>query len=74
MADQNEVHGAANCPEFGPQTGEVCPLVFTCAFCGAPSWLDRGEQSMPVDYCHPEDHGEPFSDSCLECSLNPMRS
>ena len=32
---------------------------YTCQFCGMPSWYDESEQTMPPDYCHPSDHGEP---------------
>jgi len=31
---------------------------FTCRFCGAPSWFDPADQSLPADYCHESDHGE----------------
>lgn len=37
---------------------------YECQFCGAPSWLDESEQTAPVDYCHPEDHGEPDEPQC----------
>ena len=32
---------------------------YTCKYCGQPSWLDPADQTPPVDYCHPSDHGEP---------------
>lgn len=32
--------------------------MFTCKFCGSPSYLDPSDQSAPVDFCHPIDHGE----------------
>lgn len=32
--------------------------MFTCKFCGSPSYLDPNDQSAPRDYCHPADHGE----------------
>lgn len=31
---------------------------YRCKFCGAPSWIEPSEQTMPPDYCHPEDHGQ----------------
>jgi hypothetical protein len=30
---------------------------FTCKYCGLPSRYDPSDQVRPVDYCHPEDHG-----------------
>lgn len=32
---------------------------YSCRFCGAPSWREPNDQTLPPDYCHPEDHGEP---------------
>lgn len=32
--------------------------MYTCKYCGQPSWIDPGDQEAPVDYCHPSDHGE----------------
>lgn len=32
---------------------------FTCAFCGANSYIDLADQDPPADYCQPEDHGRP---------------
>ena len=32
---------------------------YKCIFCGAPSWLEPNEQTMPPDYCREEDHGTP---------------
>jgi hypothetical protein len=32
---------------------------YRCLFCGAPSYIDPYDQTMPPDYCHPEDHGSP---------------
>lgn len=31
----------------------------TCKFCGAPSWIDPSDQTMPPAYCHESDHGDP---------------
>jgi hypothetical protein len=31
---------------------------YRCQFCGAPSWIEPHEQSMPPSYCHESDHGE----------------
>ena len=33
--------------------------MYTCKFCGAPSWYEPSEQSPPPDYCHESDHGSP---------------
>jgi hypothetical protein len=30
---------------------------YRCQFCGAPSWVEPSEQTMPPDYCHESDHG-----------------
>lgn len=30
----------------------------TCKFCGAPSWIEPEDQTMPPDYCHEGDHGD----------------
>lgn len=32
---------------------------FVCQFCGMPSYVDPSDQTMPPDYCHPGDHGDP---------------
>lgn len=32
---------------------------FTCKYCGSPSWIEPSDQSLPPDYCHESDHGEP---------------
>ena len=31
--------------------------LFTCKYCGMPSWIDPSDQSPPPDYCHEIDHG-----------------
>jgi hypothetical protein len=47
---------------------------FTCRFCGAPSWVDPSDQTMPPDYCHPSDHGEQPDDTCGGCgNADPNR-
>ena len=30
---------------------------FVCKYCGLPTRYDPSDQARPVDYCHPEDHG-----------------
>ena len=32
---------------------------FKCKYCWSLSWIDPSEQSLPPDYCHESDHGEP---------------
>jgi hypothetical protein len=44
-------------PDWGSEHPGRAP--FECQFCGAPSWIDPSDQSLPPDYCHPDDHGEP---------------
>ncbi len=31
--------------------------MYTCKYCGQPSWVDPSDQSPPPYYCHPSDHG-----------------
>ena len=42
-----------------PPVGVLMKEPYTCKYCGQPSWLDPADQTPPVDYCHPSDHGDP---------------